>query len=152
MTNKKKCKHVCRLCNHHLYDDLCQYFSKNVPNCVTGETDIVYDKCMIYNKDGCCKEYSENEKLVAEEGIIKAIIIYQDYKLRQYGCDKDLVEMLCDELKYAIRDEETSFYYNTDRRSYCYKYDNTGNYTEGYKKSRGCEDDKKKKKKSWWRE
>lgn len=152
MTNKKKCKHICKLCTHHIDDDLCRYFSKDVPNCVTGETDIVYDKCMTHNKDGCCKEYIEDEKLIVKEGILKAIKVYNNYRYSQCGCGESLIDMLCSNLENAIESRETSFYYNGNRNEYYYKYNDDGNYTNGYKKSCSYEDDKKKKKKkkkSW---
>ena len=146
MTNKKKCKHVCKLCSHHMDDDLCWNFSKDVPNCVTGETDIVYDKCIVHNKEGCCKEYHEDEELVAKDRILKAIKTYQSYRYSQAGCGDSLMDLLCRNLENAILGVETNFYYNSDRNRYYYKYNEDGNYTNGYKKSQGYEDDKKKKK------
>ncbi len=89
MKKCKKCAVVCKYCYNYYKEDgtaYCKEFSHIETDCVTGEDHKVNHKCIKHNKDGNCKKYDENTRLVDVEILIERLKIYASKYLQEmYG-------------------------------------------------------------------
>ena len=94
---EKKCKHICKYCIHFDADDeTCNYFYKDVHNCIIDKTERIYDKCIKHNKGGCCGKYEVDEDKILRKKILKSIEKYQTYRYSKYYGETDLTDLLSD--------------------------------------------------------
>lgn len=112
------CKHICANCGHYkesaiFQSDGCTIVDKEKLNCVTGESERIFIKPRIANKNGNCPHYKEcKQKIlwnklrdITNEYYSEIFMNYQggDYtEWSEYQAVSDLIEVLDRPRKYGI--------------------------------------------------
>jgi len=152
----KKCKRICKLCEHFLDDSSipkCNAAKFEKMDCVTGDIEIIYPPCSEINKDGCCEKYKEDKVKKLRRDLLKLLNQYANEIVRpKYNSSGSthIEDVLVENLIKFLNARETDFYEYYDSNygsiNVGYKYIEK-EYTEHYKKWK-----EKRKKESWQEE
>lgn len=149
----KKCKNLCRLCIHfETYRMLteritackCPHLQICNADCVMGKKSVKSPNCYDLNKDGACKYWTPNDKIIAKERFEKALDTYYHYFF-EHETNKPLIKALLVALQLEFEEDESSNYF------YSYNYNEMQHKRMRNKKVIVEEPQKKQKKKSFWK-
>lgn len=99
---KCRCKHICALCEHYMEGRVtnfsvvipsrCALTERKEIDCISGNTEIVYDPCENINCDGDCSGYKVDKEKKLKKDIITALKEYKHNLDTKFNYDPHRVE------------------------------------------------------------